>query len=123
MIDSTNLQAPFFGPEWPIYPHIDHIVRVYGAALAGNVYTSFIQQWNPLLILRDREAVYVWEPNGVPLGPGYYDARLVGSYMDLPLLVTWCCSSGAVPAGSSVSSSSGSSSSFSPSSSSSSSSH
>jgi hypothetical protein len=52
---------------------------------------GFIQQWNPLLTLRDREPCLVWEPNGIHLNNGYYDARLVGSCSLLPLLVTWCC--------------------------------
>jgi len=109
-MDSTNHEPPFFGPEHAVYPALDHIVRVVGLAvdasgrpLGTNVYNGFIQQWNPTLRLRDREAVYVWEPNGNLLLPGYYDARLVGPFNQLPLLVTWCCGR---PASSSSSSSS-----------------
>lgn len=88
---STNDAPPFLGPTSPTYPQVSQVVRVYGPPLAGNVYQAFIQQWNPTLQLRDREAVYVWEPNGIVLTAGFYDARLIGSYLGLPLLATWCC--------------------------------
>jgi hypothetical protein len=100
-VDSTNIQSPFFGPEHPEYPAIPQICRVY--APDGPVYSAYVSQWIPdTVFLRDREAVYVFEPNGVPLSPGYYDCRLVGNYLGLPLLATTCCQ---LPSSSSSSSS------------------
>jgi hypothetical protein len=88
---SRHDQAPYFGPGLPVYPALSQVARVFGAPLTGNVYQAWLQQWNNGLILRDRTQVYVWEPNQIVLTPGFYDARLVGSYLELPLLVTWCC--------------------------------
>jgi len=91
---STNDQPPFIGPGLPFYPQISQVVRIGSdAPLGSNVYPGFIQQWTPNLTLRDREACYLWEPNGIKLNPGYYDGRLVTNYQGLPLLVTWCCPS------------------------------
>ncbi len=95
MNDSDNTTPPFFGPELPTYPELPQIVRVTGGPLGGaNVYSAFVQQWTPPLSLRDRESCYVFEPNGIRLGPGFYDSRLDGSYLGLPLFVTTCCPSG-----------------------------
>lgn len=89
---STADQPPFLGPQFPVYPALAQVVRVAaGAVLGTNVYAGFLQQWNGGLQLRDREQVYLWEPNGIFLQPGYYDGRLIGVYAGLPLLVTWCC--------------------------------
>ncbi len=108
MIDSTNPQAPDFGPEWPIYPELPQVVRVAEAGFMDAdtgkvVYSGFICQYAAPLVLRDREACYIHEPNSLPLSPAYYDARLVTSYRGLPLLATTCCP---VPGGSSSSASS-----------------
>jgi hypothetical protein len=101
--DSTFDQSPDLGPDYPTYPELPQVVRVDGPPLVGtNVYPAFVQQWSPPLTLRDREPCLVWEPNGIVLGPGFYDCRLVTSYLGLPLYVTTCC----VPAASSSSSSS-----------------
>lgn len=93
---STNDRAPFLGQGQPTYPPLAHVVRVTGASIGNNVYPAYIQQQNaPALSLRDREQVYVWEPNGVNLPPGYYRARLTANYLGLPLLLTsaaCCCS-------------------------------
>ncbi len=95
VIDSTNLQPPFLGQQLPLYPQVNQILRVYAPAIIGaNVYPGYVQQWNPPLILRDREAGYVFEPNRIVLGPGYYDCRLVGVFGNLPLYVTHCCPGG-----------------------------
>ncbi len=91
--ESTNTVAPFLGPELPTYPELPQIIRVTGPAV-GSVYPGFVQQWTPPLALRDREPCYIWEPNGITLGPGFYDSRLDGSYLGLPLFVTTCCPSG-----------------------------
>ena len=100
--DSTNLHAPDFGPREPVYPELDQVNLVTGAPLPGtNIYPAVTQQYSTPLTLRNREPCYVTEPNGIRLGPGYYDCRLVSSYLGLPLYATTCC----VPAPSSSSSS------------------
>ena len=111
---SVNTEPPFFGPGLPVYPVRRHLVRVVAAA--GAVYSGFMQQWDGAHF-RDREPVRVWEPNGVPVPPGIYRARLVSSHDGFPLLITTlsCC----VPASSFSSVSTSPSSSSAPSSSSS----
>ena len=95
MMNSTNDVPPWLGQGFPRYPAIFQLVRVYAAAILGtNAYPAFTQQFVPPLGLRDRESVYLWEPNGILLGPGYYLARLVSAYANLPLYATFCCSSG-----------------------------
>lgn len=88
---SANDQPPWFGPTTPDYPELFQEVRVYGAPITGTTYACFTQQFIPPLSLRDREAALCQEPNGIPLNPGYYVARLVGSYLGLPLYMTFCC--------------------------------
>ena len=100
----SPLQPVDMGPTLPVYPEVCGIVRVTAASIGGNVYPAFAQQYAGGLAFRDREAVYAWEPNGVVLGPGRYDARLVGSYLGLPLYVPTCCPSGSFPTSSSSSS-------------------
>lgn len=91
-LKSTDLVAPFFGPQNPFYPELPQVLRVSGGAIAGNVYPAFNTQRNGLALeLRDREASYVWEPNGIVLQAGYYDCRLIGSHLGLPLYATTCC--------------------------------
>jgi hypothetical protein len=97
MNDSDLIQSPFFGPEDPLYPQLPQVVRTTGSALAGtNVYPCFTEQFtgNIAIPFRDREPAYVLEPNGIILSPAYYDCRLVGSYLNLPLYVTSCCVTG-----------------------------
>jgi hypothetical protein len=84
------------------------MVRVYGPAVVGSsppVYPAYIQQMATPPTLRDREQCYLTEANSIPLGPGYYLARLVSNYAGLPLLATACCPAGGF--GSSSSSSAG----------------
>ena len=85
-----NLDAPNFGPGPPTYPHLSQIIRI-GPPVGGGVYLGYVQQYVPDLTFRDREECYLVEANGVVLLPGYYDARLVGSYNNLPFFVTSCC--------------------------------
>jgi hypothetical protein len=102
--DSTNDQPPDLGPGKPTYPHLPQICRVANSALAGTsppVYPAFVQQFVPPLSLRDREACFVVEPNSLPLGGGFYDCRLVGSYNGLPLFATTCCPAGGLSSSSS----------------------
>ena len=94
MVDSTLAQPPDFGPTWPVYPELPQLIRVSGPAVTGNVYPGFVQQFASPLSLRDREPCYLIEPNGILLGPGYYDSRLVTSYNGLPLFATTCCPTG-----------------------------
>jgi hypothetical protein len=93
-ISSTEIQPPDFGPTQPVYPELPEVVRVSGPSIGSNVYPAFLSQWTPPLVLRDRVPVYAWEPNGIVLGPGYYDCRLVGSYLNLPLYAVTCCPTG-----------------------------
>jgi hypothetical protein len=81
----ANLQAPYFGPQAPAYPPLKHVGRVSGPFLAPNLARGFMQQWAPAGF-RDREDVFLWEPNGIPLRAATYKGRLVGSYQGLPLL-------------------------------------
>ena len=98
MDDSTNLQAPYLGPTWPLYPEIPDVVHVSGPAVGGTnpaIYPCFNTQWVPgTTTLRDREPSYVFEPNNVALTLAYYDSRLVGNYNGLPLYATTCCPPG-----------------------------
>jgi hypothetical protein len=111
--DSSNLQPPAFGPQFPIYPELPQLNRVTGPAIAGtgpafgtlSIYPATTQQWQPPLSLRDRESAYVVEPNNFPLSPGVYDCRLVSSYNGLPLYATSCCITGSSSSASSSSSS------------------
>jgi hypothetical protein len=90
--ESTNLVPPWLGQGYPTYPHVLQVARVHAPAVLGtNVYPCYVAQFTPPLSLRDREPAYLLEPNNVRLGPGYYVGRLVGSYADLPLYVTFCC--------------------------------
>jgi hypothetical protein len=112
---STNTVAPWLGQGLPVYPQVNSLCRVSAQAVLGtNVYPGFAQQFTPPLSLRDRESVFIWEPNNIALGPGVYDCRLVGSYAGLPLYATNCCISGPFPPLPSVSPISSSSSSSGP---------
>lgn len=100
MSDSDNLQPPFFGPTWPIYPQLDQLIEVTGAALAGTepaIYPAILIQIDPdTLESRQRVPCYAVEPNGVPLGEFIYDSRLVGAYPPetpggIPLFAVTCC--------------------------------
>src|ERR1700683_954481 len=91
---STNLQPPDFSYRQPDYPQVLQIIRLaLPTPLEGsqNVYASFVQQMGSPLNLRDREPCYLLEMNGSTLQPLYYQARLVGSYLGLPLFATACC--------------------------------
>jgi hypothetical protein len=90
---STNLVPPFFGPRQPVYPVVPSVIRVTGPA-QGSVYPCQNQQAaGGVPTLRDREAGWVFEPNGVPVPRGTYRARLVGNFNGLPLYVVSliCC--------------------------------
>lgn len=102
-MDSDNLQAPAFGPTWPLYPEVAQLNRVAEPALAGtNIYPAFTVQHAGGLVLRDREPSYVYEPNGVRLSPAIYDCRLIGSHLGRPLYATTCCVGGSSGSGASV---------------------
>jgi hypothetical protein len=96
-MNSEPIQNPFFGPADPVYPPLPQVLRTTGQALPGtNVYPAFTEQFtgNIASPFRDREPAYLLEPNGIILQLGYYDARLVSSYLGLPLYVTSCCPTG-----------------------------
>lgn len=100
-MDSTNLQPPDFSPRQPDYPQVLQIIRLaIPSPLEGsqNVYPSFVQQMGSPLALRDREPCCLMEVNGGTLQPLYYQARLVGSYLGLPLFATACCVIGSATA-------------------------
>jgi hypothetical protein len=105
---TDNLLAPVLQSPLPNYPLVEQDVRVSAASIGGNVYPGFVQQYAGSLAYRDREACYVWEPNGVSLTTSIYGGRLVGSHLGLPLYAVACCVPGTVPAGSSSSTSAGS---------------
>lgn len=93
---STNEQAPYLGPQLPVYPPLRQLVRT--RSRDGAVWLANVQQHDGELHLRDREQCYLWEPNAVPINPGAaYRARLVGTYTasagPLPLYVVGmlCC--------------------------------
>jgi hypothetical protein len=97
-LDSVQAVPPDLGPGEPVYPAINSMCRVTSGQLVGNVYQGFASQLyfqsNGQPALRDRESVYVFEPNGIKLQPAIYDCRLVGNYLGLPLYVTNCCPTG-----------------------------
>lgn len=112
MDDSSNLQPPELGPQFPIYPVLPDVVRITGPGVsaAGTVvYPALLQQYQPDLRLRDRVKVWVFEPNGVALFPAYYDCRLVGAYQGpgdntpIPIYATTCCVAGPSSSSSSTS--------------------
>lgn len=105
MARSDPLQPPDFAPSLPVYGSRDQIVRTTGPAVYGNIYPGVVAQYGGSLTLRDRESCYITEPNGIVLGPGYYDSLLVDSFpapgnplygvlQSRPLFVTTCCVSG-----------------------------
>ncbi len=97
MLEATPLRPPRLRVDLPYYPTLPEVCRVTGRVSGGaNLYTAFVQQWNPGPILRDRIACYVLEPNGVNLladpGKPYRVCRLVGVHpaddpTSLPLYV------------------------------------
>ncbi len=91
----TNLQLPYLGPRLPRYPLTTQMVRITGSALFGrNVYAGVMEQSvGNAPVLRDREQVWVWEPNGVVLTGGIYKALLMGTFENAPVYVTSqaCC--------------------------------
>ena len=90
----AELAGPDLGPGLPVYPELPQVCRVSAGSIGNNVYPALIQQYNGALAFRDREACYVWEPNGISLSPGYYDCRLIGSHLGLPLFAATCCPTG-----------------------------
>lgn len=97
-----NLDPPILQPDLPNYPLVEQLARVASDSIGSNIYPGYVQQYAGALAFRDREACYIWEPNGVQLSPAIYDCRLIGSYQDLPLYAATCCIS--APFGSSASS-------------------
>lgn len=75
-----NLLPALLRPGLPNYPPVRHVVRVDYTVAGGLVYSGRIEQWNGSPSLRDREAVYVIEPNGITVTAGTYVGRLVGAY-------------------------------------------
>lgn len=99
------LPSPFNNPtlkeDLPLYPPLDQLVRVTQAVVAGPsgvaqlagssvlapvLYVAFTQQLRTdSLLPRDREPCLVADVNGFGLLPGYYTARLAGSWTSLPV--------------------------------------
>lgn len=96
--DSSNGQASWLGPGFPIYPQITQLVRLTGASvLLGGItfWPGFTRQYTPPGGFRDREACYAVEANGRTPAAGTYEARLVGSAGNSPdsrpLYAVTCC--------------------------------
>lgn len=89
-----NLDAPLLQPDLPNYPILEQFVRVTGNTIGGGIYPCVVCQYSGSLTMRDREPAYVKEANGTALTPSYYDCRLVGSHLGLPLFMAGCCVSG-----------------------------
>src|SRR4051812_17035762 len=74
---SSNDRPGFFGPARPLYPPLRQTVRVAGG---GSPAPGFVQQYAGN-VPRDREACWVFEPNGIALPPGgHVRPRLVGAH-------------------------------------------
>ncbi len=105
MLEATQLHPPRIGPQFPINPGLLEMVRPYAGNIGNNVYPAYVGQTvagaSPP-VLRDRVQVYLWAPNGEVLGLQWYGARLVSSYLGLPLYATWCCGQGTPFTGSSA---------------------
>lgn len=96
-----NIEAPVLQPPLPDYPDLPQIVMVTGNSIGNNVYPAKVQQYSGSLTLRSRETCYVWEPNSIALSVNaYYDCRLIGSHLGLPLFAASCCVTGTVPSSS-----------------------
>jgi hypothetical protein len=83
-VKSISNQAPLFGPQFPSYPLITQIVRVYGDT---SPYDGFVQQVDSTTIpptFNDREPCKVVNPNDV-ITLDYVLCRLVGNIDGLPL--------------------------------------
>jgi hypothetical protein len=94
IFDSTNVGPPDFGPSEPNYPRVEELIHVTSPAVVGTkpaIYPGFIVQVKDPSTYRDRVPCYLVEPNSIALGPGYYDARLVSEYNQLPLFAATCC--------------------------------
>ncbi len=105
MLEATQLHPPRIGPQFPINPGLLEMVRPYAGNIGNNVYPAYVGQTvagTSPPVLRDRVQVYLWAPNGEVLGLQWYGARLVSSYLGLPLYATWCCGQGTPFTGSSA---------------------
>ena len=94
----SPLNPPTFRADLPTYPVHDQVVRVTNKTIPGpsgymsssvlgaSLYIGFTQQLrNDTLIPRDREPCVVLDLNRYGLAPGYYNARLAGSYQSVPV--------------------------------------
>lgn len=93
---STPNQPSFFGPQWPIYPHLLQILRVADKdADSSGRFDSYVQQFDSsTLAYTDKERVWAYEINGLRALPlGKYVARLTGYSNGRPLyqLSHDCC--------------------------------
>jgi len=94
--DSANVQPPYVGPQFPIWPPTECVVQVSAAAVAGQsppTYPANLCQFDSTtLTFRPREQVYLTEANGATLNVGSrYLAVLMSAFQNLPLLVCACC--------------------------------
>lgn len=112
----SPLTAPTLRDDLPRYPQVDQVVRVSGTTVPGPtggytsssilaplLYTGAVQQLRTDTILpRDREPCLVSDLNGFGLAPGYYTARLAGSFNGLPVYAVGGAGAGVagpIPAG------------------------
>jgi len=102
-----NIREPNYDRGLPVYPPLIQVCRVTavlvsppsrGSSSSGApgavIYAAFTEQVDPLtLTARDREACLVVDLSSVGMPPGYYNCRLVGNYLGLPLYSASCCDS------------------------------
>lgn len=90
----THMRPPDFGPTWPIWPHVEHLVKIrgtYGADPSGSVvYTATVEHKNPDTGEWITECeCHVTDANDATLVSGRrYKARMNGSIGGHPWLLT-----------------------------------
>src|SRR4051794_31934739 len=88
-MESTNTGPPWFSPGLPVYPKLEQVFRVTGPPVPGAPVQGVLQpavlvqldtrSGSP--VLRDRNPVWVVEPNGIAAPPGFVGVgRLSGAY-------------------------------------------
>ncbi len=88
-VGSTQLQAPFWGPQFPVYPHLMQCLRLGNGTPDGSGrFDATLQVLNPATLSQiATESIWAVEMNSLtPLtANAYYPARLVGYNNGRPL--------------------------------------